>query len=63
MTLWNFSYKISTKVPIVMSVPPIIALRVTTSFNTTNARTMVITTLNLSMGTTFDASPIYNALK
>ena len=41
----------------VISSPPIKVLAVIASFRITKAKTMLITTLNLSIGTTFEASP------
>ena len=41
---------------------PIIDFNVNCSCKKTNASIIVIITLNLSTGTTFDASPICNAL-
>ncbi|EQB88344.1 hypothetical protein J2Z44_003357 [Clostridium punense] len=46
----------------VINIPPRIVFMVAASFNTTKANTIVITTLNLSIGTTFEASPICSAL-
>ncbi len=50
------------KVPDVISMHPIIDFDVKSSCKNTKAIIKVITTLNLSIGTTFDASPICNAL-
>ena len=49
-------------VPIPIRIHPTNDLIVNSSCKNTNANTKVITTLNLSIGTTFDASPICNAL-
>ena len=49
-------------VPIPIKTHPINDFIVKSSCKKTNANTKVITTLNLSIGTTFDASPICNAL-
>ena len=54
----NNLYKIIIKVPIVINTPPKTVLTVRASFKITKANIMVITTLNLSIGTTFAASPI-----
>lgn len=60
---YNFyPFIIIMNVPIVMNTPPRIVLGVGVSRNTTKASIIVITTLNLSTGTTFEASPICNAL-
>lgn len=55
-------YKTITNVPVAIKTQPINDFAVNCSCKNTNARTRVITTLNLSIGTTFDASPICNAL-
>ena len=55
-------YKTMTNVPIPIRIHPINDFTVNSSCRNTNARISVITTLNLSIGTTFDASPICNAL-
>ena len=49
-------------VPIPIKTHPINDFIVKSSCKKTNANIKVITTLNLSIGTTFDASPICNAL-
>ena len=54
-------YSIMQSVPAAIRMPPITPLTVTVSCRTTNARIIVITTLSLSIGTTFDASPICSA--
>ena len=51
-------YKIMTNVPSVIRTPPMTTLAVTASCRKINAMIMVMTTLNLSIGTTLDASPI-----
>ena len=51
------------KVPDVISMHPIIDFDVKSSCKNTKANTSVITILNLSIGTTFDASPNCKALK
>ena len=50
------------KVPSPIRMQPIKDLTVNCSCNNTKARTNVMTTLNLSMGTTLEAWPICNAL-
>ena len=55
-------HKIMTKVPAVISTPPRAVFRVIFSCKKTKASTMVMTTLNLSMGTTRETSPIWMAL-
>ena len=52
----------SKVVPIVINIHPIKDFKVNSSCKNTNAKTNVITTLNLSTGTTFDASPTCKAL-
>ena len=56
------SYRTITKVPTPIRIHPINDLIVNCSCKNTKAKTNVMTTLNLSMGTTFDASPSCNAL-
>lgn len=58
-----FIFPISTNVPIVMRVPPITTIAVTGSPKMINEKRMVIITLDLSIGTTFETSPICMALK
>ena len=53
---------VTIKVPIPIKIHPIKALAVNSSCKNIKAKTNVIITLNLSIGTTFDASPICNAL-
>ena len=55
-------HKIMTKVPAVISTPPRAVFRVIFSCKKTKASTIVMTTLNLSMGTTRETSPIWMAL-
>lgn len=55
-------HKIITKVPAVISRAPITDLTVNCSWRQTAASTRVMTMLNLSTGTTLEASPICNAL-
>ena len=52
-----FNQRIITKVPAVIRIPPITVLNVKSSLRITKASIIDITTLNLSIGTTFDASP------
>ena len=52
-----FNQRIITKVPAVIRIPPITVLNVKFSLRITKASIIDITTLNLSIGTTFDASP------
>ena len=56
------SYKTISKVPAPISTQPMIDFVVTCSCRKTKASISVITTLSLSIGTTFDASPICSAL-
>ena len=56
-------YRISTKVPIAISAPPMSVFAVTASWRKMKAIRMPRTTLNLSTGMTFEASPIWSALK
>ena len=58
----NASYKTIINVPAVIRAPPIHAFMVGCSWRNTNASTSVMTTLNLSTGTTLEASPICKAL-
>ncbi len=51
-----FNQRIITKVPAVIRIPPITVLNVKSSLRITKASIIDITTLNLSIGTTFDAS-------
>ena len=53
-----YNYKTINKVPAVIRIEPIKDLDVNFSCKNTKASTSVITTLSLSTGTTFDASPI-----
>jgi hypothetical protein len=55
-------YNIRTNVPAAINIPPIIFFASTGSPKIKNAKTMLMMTLNLSIGTTFDASPIWSAL-
>lgn len=57
------TYNIKIKVPIVIKSPPTNVCTVNASFRMKKAKTIVITTLNLSIGTTLEASPICKALK
>ena len=58
-----FSFYITMiNVPAVISTAPTNDFAVNFSWRNTKARTKVITTLSLSIGTTLDASPICNAL-
>ena len=59
----NYLYYITiTNVPSPINMQPIIDLTVNCSCRNTNAKIKVITTLNLSIGTTFDTFPICSAL-
>lgn len=58
----GYTHNTRTKVPIVISNPPIIDFVFMVSPKIKNAKTILITTLNLSIGTTFEASPIWSAL-
>jgi len=58
----NLIYKIITKVPATIKQQPIKVFNVICSPKNIKARTIVITILNLSIGTTFEASPSCNAL-
>ena len=51
----------STKVPAVISRPPNSVCQVIFSFKMTNANIMLMTTLDLSIGTTLLASPSWSA--
>ena len=55
-------YKAMINVPIPMNIHPIKDFTVNFSCNKRKANSIVITILNLSMGTTFDTSPICRAL-
>ena len=55
-------YKTIINVPAVINMQPINDFAVNSSCKNTKAKTNVITTLNLSIGTTFDASPTCKAL-
>ncbi len=55
-------HKTIISVPAPIKMHPINDFVVNVSCKNTNANINVITTLNLSMGTTLDASPICNAL-
>lgn len=55
-------YRTIINVPIPIKIQPINDFAVNFSCKNTNAKTNVITTLNLSIGTTFDASPNCKAL-
>ena len=59
---YKLIYNTINNVPAVIKIEPIIDLIVNCSCKNVNAKIKVITTLNLSIGTTFDASPICNAL-
>ncbi len=50
------------KVPAVIKIAPMADFAVNCSWRNINAKIKVRTTLNLSIGTTLDASPICNAL-
>ncbi len=54
-------YVTMSRVPAPIRMQPSSDLGVNSSCRNTNARSSVITTLSLSIGTTFDASPICNA--
>ena len=54
-------YRTITKVPMPMRIHPISDFAVNSSCRNVKARINVMTTLRLSMGTTFEASPICNA--
>ena len=58
----SFSYKTMINVPAPIKTHPMKDLTVNCSCKNTKASTSVITTLSLSMGTTFEASPICKAL-
>ena len=60
--LLSMNYKTITNVPAPMRTQPINDFAVKSSCKNTKASTNVMTTLNLSMGTTFEASPNCNAL-
>lgn len=55
-------YNTISSVPAPIRAQPIPDFRVIFSFKKTKAKIRVITTLNLSIGTTFDASPTWSAL-
>ena len=55
-------YSTISNVPAPIKTQPIMDLVVNCSCKKIKAKTSVITTLNLSIGTTFDALPICNAL-
>ena len=55
-------YKTITSVPAPIRIQPSKVFAVNSSCKNTKAKIKVITTLNLSIGTTFDASPICSAL-
>lgn len=57
-----FHYKTMIKVPAPIKKQPIADFIVNSSCRKINAKINVMTTDNLSMGTTFDASPICSAL-
>ena len=59
---YKLIYNTINNVPAVIKIEPIIDFIVNCSCKNVNAKIKVITTLNLSIGTTFDASPICNAL-
>ena len=61
-TNWNLYHKTINIVPAPIRIPPIIDLRVNSSCRKTNASISVMTTDNLSIGTTLEASPICKAL-
>lgn len=56
------TYRTITSVPAAIKTQPIKDLAVNLSCRNTKAKINVITTLNLSIGTTFDASPSCKAL-
>ena len=58
----KINYNTINKVPAVISTEPINDFIVNCSCKNVKANIKVITTLNLSIGTTLDASPICNAL-
>ena len=51
------------RLPVAIKHPPITTFNVTSSFKKINESIMVITTLSLSIGATFETSPICIALK
>ena len=61
-TNWNLYHKTINIVPAPIRIHPIIDLRVNSSCRKTNASISVMTTDNLSIGTTLEASPICKAL-
>lgn len=58
----TLNYKTITNVPTPIKTQPISDFTVNCSCRNTKAKTIVMTTLNLSMGATLDTSPICNAL-
>ena len=54
-------YRTMNKVPIAIKIQPTSDLRVNCSCKNINANTKVMTTLSLSIGTTFEACPNCNA--
>lgn len=62
MCIFKIIYKTINSVPAPIKTQPINDLIVNSSCRNTKANTRVMTTLNLSIGTTFEASPICNAL-
>lgn len=56
------NYKTITKVPAVIKIEPMSDFVLNSSCRKTNASTRVKRTLNLSIGTTFETSPIWIAL-
>ena len=56
-------YKTINRVPVPMRIQPSREFKLNFSCRKTNANTSMMTTLSLSMGTTFDASPICSTLK
>ena len=54
----RLTYRIISRVPAAMRTHPRMERRVSCSWSSTAARMMVITTLSLSIGATFDTSPI-----
>ena len=59
---WNMYHKTINSVPDPIRIHPIIDLIVNSSCRKTKASISVMTTDNLSIGTTFEASPICKAL-
>ena len=61
-TSWNLYHRTISNVPAPIRIHPITDLKVNSSCRKTNASISVMTTDNLSIGTTFEASPICKAL-